>query len=115
MEWKTAQGCVLIVEDPLIRRFVGGILTREGRSVVEAEPDQALRILRGGECAVSLLVTNHPERFLEFAETLPLLYIAAFPDAALAVCFPRYRMLRKPFYPPDLVRCAAELLRVPAV
>jgi hypothetical protein len=109
MQAKTGPGLVLIVEDPLIQRFVGGILKREGRPVVEASVDGALRILGAGDPAVALLITNQPARFLEFAETLPLLYIAAFPDPALAERFHRCRMLRKPFPPMDLMACAAEL------
>jgi hypothetical protein len=109
MQLKTGHGFVLIVEDPLIQRFVGGILKRGGRPVVEADGDGALRILRAGDSAVALLITNKPARFLEFAGTLPLLYIAAFPDPALADRFRRCRMLRKPFAPVDLMACAAEL------
>jgi len=101
----------LIVEDPLIRKFVGDILKRKGFAVVEAELDEALRRLRDAPEAVSLLVTNVPAHFLEFAETLPVLYDAAFPDPALAARFRRCRTLRKPFHPGDLAECATELAR----
>ncbi len=106
---KTAPGSALIVEDPLIRRFVGGILKREGYAVVEAELDEALRTLRDEPGAITLLITNVPGHFLEFAETVPLIYDAAFPDPALADCFRRCRTLRKPFRPGELASCAAEL------
>jgi CheY-like chemotaxis protein len=109
MQSQTGRGLVLIVEDPLIQRFVGGILKRGGRLVVEADGDGALQILRAGETAVALLITNQPARFLDFAGTLPLLYFAAFPDPALADRFHRCRMLRKPFAPVDLMACAVEL------
>lgn len=99
----------LIVEDPLIRKFVGGILKSKGFAVVEAELDEALRTLRDTPDAVSLLVTNAPAHFLEFAETLPVLYDAAFPDPALAARFRRCLTLRKPFHPCDLAARAVEL------
>jgi hypothetical protein len=115
MQPKTARGSALIVEDPLIRRFVGGILRRAGFVVVEAELDEALRTLRDTPDAVSLLITNVPAHFLEFAETLPLIYDAAFPDPELAERFRRCRMLRKPFRPGDLATFAAELAPPPNV
>jgi len=109
MPSKTAPGYVLVVEDPAIRRFVGGILKRHGHLVVEAELEEAQRTLRHDEGAVALLITNVPTYFLEFAETVPLIYIAAFPDPALARRFRRCHMLHKPFNPSDLVANAAEL------
>jgi hypothetical protein len=106
---KTAVGCVLVVEDPLIRRFVGGILKREGHLVVEAELEEAVRTLRHDDGAVALLITNVPAHFLEFAETVSLIYIAACPDPDLAGRFRSCRTLCKPFRPSDLVANAAEL------
>ncbi|MGA2041385.1 MAG: hypothetical protein ABSH42_19055 [Bryobacteraceae bacterium] len=93
----------------MIQRFVGGVLKREGYDVAEAELEEALLALRAGSGAVSLLITNRPASFLEFAETLPLVYVAAFPDPALTARFRRCRVLRKPFDPGDLAQCAAEL------
>jgi len=115
MQQKAALGCALIVDDPIIRRFVGGILKREGYTVAEAELEEALRTLRDAPGAVSLLITNGPAHFLEFAESLPLIYVAAFPDPALASRFRHCRTLRKPFCPGDLVLCAAELAQAVAV
>jgi len=109
MQQKAALGCALIVEDPIIRRFVGGILKREGHPVAESGLEDALQTLRDAPGAVSLLITNAPAPFLEFAETLPLIYIASSPDPALADRFHHHRTLRKPFRPADLVLCAAEL------
>ncbi len=109
MQQKSDAGCVLIVEDPLVRRFVGGILKRQGYVVLEAELADALRTLRDGLRAVSLLITNVPAHFFEFAETLPLIYVAAFPDPELADRFRRCRTLRKPFRPGELTAHAAEL------
>jgi len=93
----------------MIRRFVGGILKRNGYLVVEAELEEALRTLREAPGVVSLLITNVPAHFLEYAETLPLIYVATSPDPVLANRFRRCRTLRKPFRPGDLVSCAAEL------
>lgn len=109
MPQKSASGCVLIVEDPFIRRFIGGILKRQGYLIVEAELAEALRTLRDKPGAVSLLITNVPAHFFEFAETLPLIYVATFPDPELADRFRRCRTLHKPFRPSDLAACAAEL------
>jgi CheY-like chemotaxis protein len=106
---KTENGCVLVVEDPLIQKFVRSVLKQEGHQVVEARSDESLRMLRARDLAVNLLITNQPKRFLEFAETLPLIYLAATPDPALASRFRRCRILRKPFPPGDLVACVAEL------
>jgi len=106
---KSPDDCVLVVEDPLIRRFVRSLLEREGRVAVEAETDQALRTLRTNQGTVCLLITNSPGEFLEFAETLPVIYVATFPDPALAGRFRNCRTLRKPFRPRDLLTCAAEL------
>lgn len=110
MQSKTGPGLVLVVEDPLIQRFVGGIFKHEGRQVVEVDRDGALRILRAGDSPVALMITNQPARFLEFADTLPVLYIAASPDPVLAERFRHCRMLRKPFAPAELMACARELV-----
>jgi CheY-like chemotaxis protein len=101
---------VLIVEDPRVRRLIAGILKREAYAVIEAELEEALRILREAPDSVALLITNVPAHFCEFAETLPLVYVAAFPDPALADRFRRCRTLHKPFRPCDLAQCAAELV-----
>jgi DNA-binding response OmpR family regulator len=106
---------VLVVEDPVIQRFVSGILKREGCQVVEARAEESLRILRTGDRGVALLITNQPLNFLEFAEILPLIYVAAAPDSTLAVRFRHCRTLRKPFPPGELVACVDELLPIPAV
>jgi len=109
MPQKTAARCVLVVEDPLIQRFVGGLLKREGRQVVESELEGALNTLRHDSGTVSLLITNAPAHFLEFAETVRIIYMAAFPDPELAGRFRSCRTLRKPFRPSELVATAAEL------
>ena len=109
MQSRSGHGCVLVVEDPLIQRFVSGVLRRAGHQVVEAKAEESLRILRTSDQAIVLLITNQPLRFLEFAETLPLIYIAALPEPTLVFRFSRCRMLRKPFPPSHLVECVAEL------
>src|ERR1017187_6660213 len=109
MQPTTASGSALIVEDPMIRRFVGGILKREGYVVVEAELEEAMRTLRDAPGAVSLLITNAPASFFQFAETLPLIYVPPPPAPVLANFSRLSRPLAKPFRPGDLVACAAEL------
>ena len=104
-----------MVEDPLVQKFIGGVLKRDGRQVIEAKAEQSLRVLRAGDPVVVLLISNQPLRFVEFAEFLPLINIAAVPDPTLVLRFRYCRILRKPFPPSDLVECVAELLPVPAV
>ena len=88
------------------RRFLQ-LLSRINQ--LPASSAESLRILRAGDHSIALLITNQPLRFIEFAETLPLVYVAASPDPTLALRFRRCRVLRKPFPPADLVECVAEL------
>lgn len=99
---------VLVVEDPTIRRLLTGILTRAGFSVTEAEPWHGVNYLRE-QLEFDLLITNSPTPFLEFADRIPVLYMAASPDPKVAACFRKCAMLQKPFRPSDLVALAGEL------
>ena len=102
---------VLVVEDPLVRRLIDGILTRGGYTVVEAEPRRALTLLQQATEEIGLLVTNTPELFLDSAQQVALLYVAAFPEQQWAEKFPRCRVLPKPFPPQKLLALAQELLK----
>ena len=95
----------------MIRRFVGGILKREGYRVLEADVGEAVRSLREDPAAVTLLVTNVPGQFVEFGDRVRIIYVATSPDPALAARFRCCRILRKPFAPADLAACADELAR----
>jgi hypothetical protein len=65
-------------------------------------------LLRSG--IASLLITNTPAEFAEFGSSVPLLYVAAFPDAANAVAFKRWLPLRKPFQNSELLDAVGQLL-----
>jgi DNA-binding response OmpR family regulator len=101
---------VLVVEDPLVRRLIHGILTRGGYTVEQAEPRRALELLRDPAQKFDLLITNVPQLFVEFASCLPVLYVAASPDAEWVATFARCRALHKPFHPLELVELTRELL-----
>jgi CheY-like chemotaxis protein len=103
-------GQVLIVEDPLVRRLIGGILRRAGFNVIEAGILRAIEMLDGGSEDVALLVTNAPEHFLKWSQTLALVYVAASPDPWKAEKFRRCRMLHKPFHPEALADAANAVL-----
>jgi len=102
-------GTILIVEDPLIQRLIGGILVRAGYRVVESEIAAAAALLRTARSQYRLLITNKPAEFLEFASAVPLLYVAACPDRELARRFARWAVMRKPFHPEQLLALAMEL------
>jgi len=103
-------GQVLIVEDPLVRRLIGGILKRSGFSVIEAGTVRAIEMLEGEKEEVALLVTNVPEHFLKWSQTVALVYVASFPDPSKAGKFRRCRMLPKPFHPQALTDAANAVL-----
>ena len=101
---------ILVVEDPLVRRLIDGILTRGGYTVVEAEPRRALQLLQQGTEEIGLLVTDTPELFLDSAQQVALLYVTAFPEQQWVEKFSRCRVLPKPFPPQKLLALAKELL-----
>jgi hypothetical protein len=74
--------------------------------------DQALRaseLLRHGDVAPDLVITNQPDLFLDLAGKVRLLYIAAIPDIDLASRFSQCRVLRKPFRNDDLLSAVEDL------
>ena len=101
---------VLVVEDPLVRRLIHGILTRGGYTVVQAELWRAFELLSDPGEAFALLITNQPYLFLEFAGNISVLYVAAVPDAEWAAKLPRCRTLHKPFRPQELLELTGKLL-----
>jgi hypothetical protein len=100
---------VLVVEDPLVCKLIGGILQRVGYHVTEAELRCGIGHLRNQVERFSLLITNSPAAFLEFAEAVPVIYVAAIPDPEIARRFRRCAMLSKPFLPSRLVELAREM------
>lgn len=100
---------LVVVEDLLISKLVRAVLRKEGYSVVVANPPEAADLLRlpGGD--LSILLTNSPAIFLEFAGTVPLLYLSSAPDPQLEGQFRCCRVVRKPFAPGELVQAISEL------
>jgi len=101
---------VLVVEDPLVRRLIDGILTRGGFEVMQAEPQHALQLLAEQKEEFALVVTNAPQLFLTRPCNFALLYVAASPDPDWPRKCPRCRALRKPFHPKALLDLALELV-----
>jgi DNA-binding response OmpR family regulator len=104
-------GAIVIVEDPFVSEFLRKILQRKGYQVLPVKAGEGLDLLRAGDCTVRLLITNRPAAFTEFAERVPLLYLAAFPDIDVSAKFPASRVLSKPFHPEQLLTCVEQLLQ----
>ncbi|HWB83623.1 MAG TPA: hypothetical protein VG675_05760 [Bryobacteraceae bacterium] len=100
---------VLVVEDLMILRYLSALLGRRGYTVTKADAATAAEMLRTSQ-RPDVLITNTPADFVEFAGTIPLLYLAASPDTIVAAQFSRCRVVRKPFQPEKLLEALAELL-----
>jgi hypothetical protein len=101
---------IVVVEDPMVSGLLRSVLQRKGYPVIQLGASDGVRLLRSADARVALLITNQPEAFTEFAGFVPLLYLAAFPDPAVASPFHISRMLRKPFRPEQLLNCVEQLL-----
>jgi len=99
---------VVIVEDFLISKLVRTVLQKKGYSTAVAGPAEAATLLRAHPDA-GLLVTNCPGIFVEFARTVPLLYLTSSPDPLLKCFFRSCRVVCKPFAPEALVKAVEEL------
>src|SRR5437764_1141877 len=99
---------IVVVEDAFVRSFLRTALERLGCVVICASTGDAAERLRNG--GIDLLVTNTPAVFAEFADSVPLLYTAAFPDPAVAAGFRRWAPLRKPFPASELTAAVDRLL-----
>jgi CheY-like chemotaxis protein len=108
---ESASADILVVEDPFVSNFVRAVLQKRRHKVVISEAERASELLRQGRLRPHLVITNKPEVFLQFADALPVLYIAANPDPRLASQFANCRVLRKPFRNDDLVEAVEELAR----
>jgi hypothetical protein len=97
------------VEDPIVQKFLHIVLKRLGCQVIEARPRAALELMKTSQPGVGLVITNTPGLFLPFADRVPLLYIAACPDPALASRFRICGVLHKPFHPSELLEAVKAL------
>src|SRR5262245_29375130 len=100
---------VLVCENPLIEKYLAMVLRRNGQEVMVLEVSQAIRMVKSGEQKFSLLITNTPAEFRQVAGDLPFLYLSASPDPQIAACFPRIRILQKPFTNGDLITAVNEM------
>jgi len=103
-------GAIAICEDPFVRKLVRDVLTRRGYHVIGTDVDETVEMLRSGESQVRLVITNSPGEFMDFAETLPVLYMAAAPDEAVAAQFRACRTLQKPFSNQRLLEAVGALV-----
>lgn len=99
---------VVVVEDVFVRSFLRAALERVGYIAHCVTAEEAMRLLRSGE--IDLLVTNTPDSFAEFGPSIPLLYVAAFPNPANAAAFRRWLPLHKPFQAHELNAAIQRLL-----
>ena len=100
---------ILVAEDPFVSSFLRTVLQRHGHEVLVGAPSRASELLRHGEVAADLVITNEPDLFLDLADKVRLLYVAATPDVDLAARFAKCRVLRKPFRNEDLLSAVEEL------
>lgn len=100
---------LVVVEDPLIANLVRAVLRREEYTVTVADATEASALLCRPEPFDGILVTNRPSLFLDFADSVRLLYLSSVPDPQLQARFRRCRAVRKPFAPADLVQAVREL------
>ena len=106
---RSAEWSILIVEAPIVQKFLRAVLEREGYKPVEAVPQSALETIELSGPSGGLVITNAPGIFLPVAEQVPLIYIAACPDLDLAARFRCCRVLQKPFHPTQLLEAVRSL------
>lgn len=100
-------GNVVVVEDPLVSNLVRAVLQRHGYTVRLADALDAASLLQAAD---TVIVTNTPAPFLEFAGHVPLVYLTSQPDILLQAAFRRSRVVVKPFIPENLVQAVGALL-----
>jgi hypothetical protein len=100
---------ILAVEDLFIVHYLDQLLTPHGYAVIGAGVRQAAALLGSGESGVSLLISNAPEEFLEFAECIPVVYLSSAPDPSVGARLRACRTVRKPFRAQTLLEAIEEL------
>ena len=103
-------GSIIVVEDPFVSNFLRCVLQRRGYRVIPVDALEAVALMRAPSAEIGLVITNLPSAFAEFADRLPLLYLAALPDPEVTAAFPSNRVLSKPFHPNQLLACVESLL-----
>ncbi len=101
---------IAVCEDPFVRKLVRDVLTRRGYRVIGADVDEAIEMLRSGAEQLSLVITNAPTEFMDFADSLPMLYMAAAPDETVAARFRECLTLQKPFSNQRLLEAVSALV-----
>lgn len=100
---------LVVVEDAAISTLVRTLLRRENYSVIVTGTASALLLLRQSGGFHGILLTNTPEDFKEFADTVPLLYLSGAPDPRFQQLFRRCRVVSKPFGRAELLAALNEL------
>lgn len=98
-----------MVEDNLVSNLVRAVLRKRGYAVRLSEAAEAPALLRASDSGISVLITNTPGLFLEFAARVPLLYLSSQPDLFLENAFRQCRVVLKPFAP-EVLADAVEAL-----
>jgi len=99
-----------VVDDPFVRAFIRTLLERNGYRVVEGDLDCGLMLVRSQQTVIDILITNNPAPFAGSSSDLTVLYVASCPDESLVRPFRRWRTLRKPFRPQQLLLVLEDLL-----
>ena len=102
---------ILIVEAPIVQKFLRTVLDREGYQTIEVGSQSALELMEFSNPRVGLVITNAPGMFLPYAQQVALIYIAACPNLDLAARFKTCSVLQKPFHPAELLE-AVRILSV---
>ena len=107
---KDTDASVVVVENPLICRFIRSVLTPQKVTTVDANAAEAMSLVESGDAKVCLLITNRPGAFLSVSGKLPVLYVSSQPELGLTGAFRECRILNKPFGPSELVGAVSALM-----
>jgi DNA-binding response OmpR family regulator len=100
---------LVVVEDTAISTLIRTLLRRESYTVIVTGTANALLLLRQPAGFHGILLTNTPEDFKEFADTVPLLYLSGAPDPRFQQLFRRCRVVSKPFGRAELFAALKQL------
>jgi hypothetical protein len=100
---------LLVVEDAAISTLIRTLLRRERYTVMIIRTAEALLLLRQPGGFHGILLTNTPEDFKEFADTVRLLYLSGAPNPRFQHLFRRCRIVSKPFGRAELLAALKQL------